>query len=130
MCCLFCRDGAGGTSEKKLPFQITSRVRWHRAAAVEVSQRDNIAWECRSICKVLGAGRAVSIETGPWAGDTRNQGSVSSGEETFLFSGAHPLHTGGKVVSVKLTAVLYLVLRLRICGAIPPFSHTSSWHGA
>jgi hypothetical protein len=32
--------------------------------------------------------------------------------------------------SVNLTTHLHLVLRLRMCGAIHPFPHTSSWCGA
>jgi hypothetical protein len=30
---------------------------------------------------------------------------------------------------VKLTTHLHLVLRSRMCGAIPPFPNTPSWHG-
>jgi len=30
---------------------------------------------------------------------------------------------------VKLTTNLHLVPRLKMCGAIPPFPHTSSWRG-
>jgi hypothetical protein len=29
---------------------------------------------------------------------------------------------------VKVTTLLYLVLRLRMCGVIPPLPNTSSWH--
>jgi hypothetical protein len=31
---------------------------------------------------------------------------------------------------VKLTTYRHLVPRLKMCGAIPPLSHTSAWHGA
>jgi len=31
---------------------------------------------------------------------------------------------------VKLITDLYFMLRLRICGAIPPLPNTSSWHSA
>jgi hypothetical protein len=30
---------------------------------------------------------------------------------------------------VKLTTHLHLVQRLRIRGAVPPLTHTTSWHG-
>lgn len=46
--------------------------------------------------------------------------------------GAHPrsyievtVRTAG---GMKLTSELYLLSGLRICGAIPQFPHTSSWH--
>jgi hypothetical protein len=46
---------------------------------------------------------------------------------SYKMGTTHLFTWGQSVQGVKVTTRLHLVLRLRIPGAIPPLSHTSSW---
>jgi len=53
------------------------------------------------------------------------------GSPSLLSRGTEDSSSGGRRDrSVKLTTHFHLVSRLRMPGAIPPFPHTSPWHGA
>ena len=78
----------------------------------------------------------------------RNCGLISHGDRSFLSSTKHPhwlwgpssllfsgfqglTAKGSKVArDINLSAVLHLVLRLRIHGAVPPFAHMPLWNCA
>jgi hypothetical protein len=92
---------------------------------------------------IRSLGSSFSVVTRLWAGC---QSLIPSRGRDFslhncvqISSGAHsasyPLGIGvsfpwGKGWAMKLTSHLYLLLRLKMCGAIPPLLHTSSMCGA
>jgi hypothetical protein len=49
---------------------------------------------------------------------------------SLLFNGYWGFFRGLSDWGVKLTTHPYIVLRLRMHGAVPPLPHMSSWHGA
>lgn len=75
---------------------------------------------------------SVDVATRPWAGRTKNQGSISGRTKRFSSlhkaprdSGAHALSytkdTGSNRRSVKLSTHLHLVSRLRMVTSIIPY---------